>query len=476
MSIPIAVALVTVPLYLAHIGVARYGVLTIIWVLLGYFGFADLGLARAAANAMARLAGGLRAEWSRLLLTALYANAFLGILGGIVIYFAGGFLLGEVLTMSSTLRAEVEGAMPWIAGMVSLTLIGGVARGAIEARERFLTINLLELVWVVLGQIFPLVAAVWIGPELTVLLPPVFAARLLAVVLALGFIAKTEQIGSLFIFDISRLRELLGYGAWVSLSNAISPLLTTIDQILVGLTLGTAAVAHYAVPMSMVSRSQIVVLALGRTLFPRFSRLDDQEAKDLAGRALVSLAYAFGAVCSSALILAGPFLSLWLGAEFGSQATPIIQILMIGAWANGLASIVFVLLQGRRRPDLVAKAHICEFVPFLLLLWLLLNWIGLAGAAIAWSLRTTADALLLIRLSRLDMRLFARMLPPLVLLLATYAVSQVGLPLMGELLFAVALIPMFIASAAIFDAESRHALLRLRDRIANGPRESVTSP
>ena len=40
-SVRIAVAFVTISIYLRHVGEARYGIILIVWVLLGMFGFLD---------------------------------------------------------------------------------------------------------------------------------------------------------------------------------------------------------------------------------------------------------------------------------------------------------------------------------------------------------------------------------------------------------------------------------------------------
>src|SRR5450755_547699 len=81
--VSLAVALVTVPIYVRHVGNARYGVISIVWVMLGYFGFLDLGLSRAAANALARLRDAAQPERARVLVTTLVMNFGLGLFGSL---------------------------------------------------------------------------------------------------------------------------------------------------------------------------------------------------------------------------------------------------------------------------------------------------------------------------------------------------------------------------------------------------------
>jgi O-antigen/teichoic acid export membrane protein len=84
-------------------------------------------------------------------------------------------------------------------------------------------------------------------------------------------------------------------------------------------------------------------------------------------------------------------LRFWLGQKFGQEAAPIAQLLLLGIWINGLGLVPFTLLQSQGRPDIVAKFHAAQLIPFILMLWFLLNSMGLVGAALAWSIRVSID-------------------------------------------------------------------------------------
>jgi O-antigen/teichoic acid export membrane protein len=428
-ALPIVVALVTVPIYIHTIGPARYGVLSIVFILLGYFGFLDFGLSRASANALARLGpDGSRPDRHRVILTSFYLNLGLGTLGSIVLTLIGRWLADRFLHLPSDIGPEFDAAFPYVVCMLPLALVSGVGVGAIESRERFLASNVLQTTGNVLGQLLPVGCAVVFGPSLAIVIPAALAARLLTVIAIATYVVSTEQIRRVRVFDRSRSRALFSYGAWVSVTNLISPLLESLDQLMIGSVLGVEAVAYYAVPMSLATRSQIVAAALARTLFPRLSRLDSASAATLAQHSVVALAYGFGAICAPAILLAAPFLQLWMGAAFAERSSAVAELLMVGAWCNGIAFIPFILLQSSGRPDLGAKAHAAEIIPFVGILWGLTHSLGLAGAALAWSIRTTSDALIIFLLAGCRASYLLRLVPALLLVLVAYGLARLSQP------------------------------------------------
>ncbi len=422
--LPIVSGLVTIPFYLQMIGPARYGIVSITWILLGYFGFLDFGLSRASANALSRLGHATPAERAPVFMTALYLNLMLGLAGSAVLYVAGDFLLRDAFAIPGDLQQETLAAFPWMVPMLPLGMVAGVATGTLESHERFLLANLLQAAGTTLGQTLPLGCAYLFGPTLGVLIPSLLIVRVLVVVMTFAVVVSLEWPIRPIGFHFGWARKLFGYGAWVSVSSLISPILDTFDQLLIGRLLGPVAIAHYAVPMNLSLRSQVVAAALARTLFPRISREDAAVGRRITAHATVSLIYVFGAICGPAIVMAGPFLNLWVGQDFARYAQPVAEILMVGAWMNGIAFMPYNQLQAQGRPDLTAKVHAVEVVPFLLGLWALISLAGLPGAALAWTLRVSGDCIALLWLARCLDGAMLRAVPAVMLMLSSFALAE----------------------------------------------------
>jgi O-antigen/teichoic acid export membrane protein len=229
---------------------------------------------------------------------------------------------------------------------------------------------------------------------------------------------------SLRAFDRTEARSLLSYGGWVTLTNLAYPFLMSAPQVLIGSMIGVSAVPHFTVPMSFVSRISTIPLQLGRTFFPRMSGESPEAAHALATRALSAVAYGFAAICAPAIVLAPTFFRYWMGADFAADAGPIAQILFLGAWMGGVSFIAYTLLQGQGRPDLTGKLHIAQLLPFLGILWFLTMIWGIYGAAIAWSLRATVDAAVMLWAAELRRSDVFSVVRPAVLLCACVAAGQ----------------------------------------------------
>ena len=124
--LPLGLSLVTIPVYIGLIGEARYGVLAIAWLLLGYFGLFDLGLGRATAQRIAALGETSPAESATTFWTALGLNTSLGILGGLIIWPVANYFFGNFFSVDDALRPELSAAIPWLVLAVPLATLSGV--------------------------------------------------------------------------------------------------------------------------------------------------------------------------------------------------------------------------------------------------------------------------------------------------------------------------------------------------------------
>ena len=152
-AIPIALSLVTVPLYLRLVGPERYGVLAIAWLLLGYFGLFDLGLGRATSYRVAALRDATRQARADTFWAAIITNTAMGLVGGLVLWVAAGYFFAQVFKVHESLRPEILTAVPLLALSVPIATLTGVVSGGLYGRERFLELNGVSVVSTALFQV-----------------------------------------------------------------------------------------------------------------------------------------------------------------------------------------------------------------------------------------------------------------------------------------------------------------------------------
>lgn len=393
--IPQILTLVTIPIYLQLIGPERFGVLSISWLLLGYFGLFDLGMGPATAY---KISAQKEAEPTARSLTfwnALFVNIVMGLLGGAVLWGASFWYFNTYFKVDELLKHEMLASIPILAISLPISTLTSVLTGALQGRELFKDINRISVISTIFFQIVPIIFALCWGPELTLLLLSALAVRMVAVVF-LWHICYAEFIKDHpFQMNLKELKALTGYGGWVSANAFIGPLLMIVDRFAIGNVLGAAALAYYTVPFQIAKRLTILPAALGTAIFPRMTILDEYEARRLSERSLKTLNCILLPIAVLAIFLMEPFLTIWVGSYISDNASETGRVLLVAFWISSLSVIPFTRLQAKGKPKLITYIYILELPIYFFLLYFGMIYFGLLGCAVALLARLTLDFCLL---------------------------------------------------------------------------------
>ncbi len=465
----LVVSLVTVPVYLRIVGEARYGILTIVWLLLGYFGAFELGTSRATARLVARYPD----DRGRIFLHALALNLAAGVVGAAILAGLFPLLVGHVFLFSPHQRRALLEALPLIVVAVPATTLGFMLAGTLEGRERFLLLNGIQLTTNVLLQTAPLAVALLVGPHLVLMIAAVVAARLVMLVPLGGAAYAAARPLPRPGLERVWMRRLLGYGGWVTLTGLITPVMDFLDRFAIATLLGPIAVTEYVVPFNLAARTRLLPASITRALFPRLSALERDHARALARNSVRRLLALLTPLFVVGLLLVSRFLRWWIGADFAIRTAPLGQILLVGAWAAGLALVGYVSLQAEGRPAHVAWIRCAEAPLFLGALWWALIRFGLPGAACAWTGWSLLDAGLLLGVGGLLPGLRRALLSGLAVLVSEAVLVRIRAPLPALL------VPLVLAVAfsVVLARQDLRALLQtIKDPLSSRSRTGPHPP
>ncbi len=400
---PTLVGVLAIPYIIRNLGPERFGLLSLAWIILGYFGILDFGLGDAAVRYVAEALGnGAEERVPRLLWTAVTIQVAGGIFGAVVLIGGAPFLTTHVLRIAPGLVAEATTMFRLLALSVPVVLISGSFCGVLTAAQRFDLTNLVSIPSRVASFLLPVVA-LFLGWNIVGIALLLVISRY-TVALTYYFLSTqiVPNLRSIPRFHWSEFKDMAVFGGWVTVSDIVGPSLIYLDRFVIGALIGMSALTYYTVPFEVISRFWLLPGSLVATVFPAFSTLGIARLGDLQrlyAKSLKYLALAAGFAMLMCALFCGQFLRLWLGVDFARHATLTAQIVLIGSVVGLIAPVPGALLAGCGRPDVAAKLYVLEVPLNIISVWLLVKFFGLPGAGISFALRTFFETAALLALS-----------------------------------------------------------------------------
>lgn len=403
--LPLVAAVAAIPILVSSMGPTRFGLLTFVWMIVGYSALLDLGIGRALTHGVAeRIGRGDVSEIPAVIRGGVGLLLLVGLAGALLLLGASGWLAGSFLKVPADMIPEADRSLRVAALVVPLVVLSSAFRGVLEGHQRF---RELSIVRALAG------ALLFVAPVIVLR----FSGRVSVMVAVLGAVRAAElgcyaaQSARLVPGLVRRagvapalLKALFGFGLWSSLNNLVGGLMSMayVDRLYISAMLGTAALTFFATPFDMVAKVLIAPAAMVGVLFPEFSTLaqDPVRARAFALQAIRLVVFGTAPIFLLFISAADPLLTLWLGSEVAAQSRTTFQLVSVGTLAVSVAYVPFALIQALGRPDLTAKRHFLEIPFYAAASFVAVKTMGTAGSSLVWCLWAIVDLALILRIMR----------------------------------------------------------------------------
>lgn len=394
-GLPLIAAVALIPYTLRALGNETFGVLTLVWVLIGYLSLFDMGVGRSLTYELSQLkAVNKDYEIAQTLKAGLLLTCITGLVGAIAIWLLAPYL-SAWLKISPHIQADATSAFRLCALAVIPTTITSGLRGALEGLGDFAASNIIKVIIGFSMFTMPAIVISLHGAFVAHITLYLSAVRVLVLLLAVWQLRRYLSLALGIKITQSNIKQIFKYGVWVTVTGIVGPIMVYGDRFLVSNLLGAAELPFYAIPQEGLLRLLIIPAAFGAALMPSLSSASLDDLKNIYHIYFNKIAKIMLAVCALSAICAYPFLAVWLTHDFAQKSIVIVLILLVGIFLNGLSMVPYTLVQARGKPKLTALYHLGELAIYIPLIWLLVSYLGLVGAALSWVIRVIIDFMLL---------------------------------------------------------------------------------
>jgi len=442
---PMLVALFFIPPLIKGLGVERFGILSIAWMIIGYFSLFDFGIGRGLTKIIAERIGLNQTDQiSKIFWTSLFLMMSISLLIAIILLF---FItsLTEIFNISEHLKQESEYIFYILALSIPLVTTMAGLKGVLEAYQKFAVINIMKTFLGILTFLGPLIVLIITNSLFWIVVFLIFTRVIIWMLYLIQCLNANKSIRKEIKIDFNSVRPVLRFSIWITVANIFVPFMFYSDRFLIGALISAAAITYYVTPYEVITKLMLIPDALSGVLFPVFSA-SFLSKPDIAKKIFLRGAKFIFLILYPIVFLVTTFsfegIEFWLGEKFAQTSSFILQLLAVGVMMNCISLIPTNFFQGIGKPKIPTIIILIELPFYLSGMWFAIDYAGINGAAMAFMIAATMNVLILyITLYKLYSIRFnsttkeLSIIPLIIFLAVTFLLSDVYLKIIVALCF-----------------------------------------
>lgn len=383
-----AIIFVLTPIIITKIGDAQYGLWALMFSLIGYAGFLDLGVQQATIKLVAEYKGKddvdrLNSIISTTLLYFLCIGVFVALLCWFVLPYVMHLFVEDIMLLSLSVNLLYIFGIDVIFCFL-VNVFTGVALGLHQYHFKsivdiFCGVGRFFSTIYVLNAGYGLLGLAWINLALNIIATILLYISCVFINFKISISLKNVTLVSL--------KEIFSFGSKIFLATTSTRINSHTTIILVSYFLTTTMTAYYNVANRLIGSAQEVLWSLTASLFPVFSELSSKNSKNevldyylqyTRYFLLLTIPVALG------LIFFGtPFISLWISDEYAQGTRIVLVLLSFGVLIAAFQPLSTRVLIGSGNVTYVTKITVAKNIGALIFSIPLIMTFGLAGPPLA---------------------------------------------------------------------------------------------
>ena len=398
--LPSLVTIITTPLLLHHLGIANYGLLTIITAITGYFAIIDINLTAGSVKYVSEYhARGETTLESQTIVLGFLVYLLIGILGGLALYFFAAPLAHGLFDIAPSQDSEAIRTLK-ITGLAFL--LGQIQQYLNSLPQALQRYDLTAKTESFFGIFIPVLSVLLVmnGQGIYQLLQLRIAASALNILLLLLFCRRLFPAFKLSLPGRPLCRTLLTFSGYAYLSKVASLSYAHADKLIIGSLLGMEAVALYSIPATIVGRILGLSFRMSSVIFPAASHMaargEWEPLKQIYADSTRYLAYFNGIAVGFICLFSYELLYYWMGAQIAASGWMVLILIGLSLYADTFTNIPSLVNDGLGHSKISGGFAFVRSLIGVGITWLMARYYGVNGVAAGHLAAAVISALLFI--------------------------------------------------------------------------------